>query len=102
MNSKNKTKLTKFIQQMHLNQINNLKKHLNAIETIGQANDYRRRRLREQNNINYKNEYDRVVGELSQSNIPVQTRHTFGHRKRMIKKAYDDSLTAKDMFFLSI
>ena len=73
MNSKSKTKLTKYIQQMHQNQINNLKKHLNAVETIGQANDYRRRRLREQKNINYKSEYARIVGELTQSNIPVQT-----------------------------
>ena len=99
MNSKSKTKLTKLIQQMHENQINHLKKHLNAVETIGQANDYRRRRLKEQNNINYKNEYDRIVGELSQSNIPVQTRHAFEQRKRMIKKSYDDSLTAKDSLF---
>ncbi|MFM7278089.1 MAG: hypothetical protein ACKO1I_10620 [Microcystis aeruginosa] len=99
MNTKSKTKLTKLIQQMHENQINHLKKHLNAVETMGQANDYRRRRLTEQNNINYKNEYDRIVGELSQSNIPVRTRHAFEQRKKMIKKAYDDSLTAKDILF---
>ena len=86
MNSKSKTKLTKLIQQMHANQITHLKKHLIAVETIGQANDYRRRRLREQNNINYKNEYDRIVGELSQSNILVQTRHAFEQRKKIIKK----------------
>ncbi|MFM7978725.1 MAG: hypothetical protein ACKPKO_05365 [Candidatus Fonsibacter sp.] len=46
MNSTSKTKLTKLIQQMHANQINNLKKHLHAVETIGQANDYKRRRLK--------------------------------------------------------
>ncbi len=82
MNSKSKTKLTKYIQQMHQHQTNRLKNLLNAVETIGQANDYRRRRLREQNNINYKNEYDRIVGELSQSNIPVRTRHAFEQRKK--------------------
>ena len=93
MNSKSKTKLTKLIQQMHENQINH------SVETIGQANDYRRSRLKEQNNINYNNEYDRIVGELSQSNIPVRTRHAFEQRKRMIKQAYDDSLTAKYILF---
>ncbi|MFM7979987.1 MAG: hypothetical protein ACKPKO_11795 [Candidatus Fonsibacter sp.] len=87
------------IQQTHQNRINHLKKHLNAVETIGQANDYRRRSLEEQNNINYKNEYDRIVGELSQYNIPVQTRHAFEQRKKMIKQAYDDSLTAEDSLF---
>lgn len=84
---------------MHQNQINHLKKHLNAVETIEQFNDYRRRRLRDQNNINYKNEYDRIVGYLSQSNIPVHTRHTLEQRKKIIKQAYDDSLTAKDILF---
>ena len=46
--------------EMHLNQINHVKNHLKAVETIGQANDYKRRRLRDQNNINYKNESDSV------------------------------------------
>ncbi|MFM7986610.1 MAG: hypothetical protein ACKPKO_45575 [Candidatus Fonsibacter sp.] len=48
MNSKSKTKITKLIQQMHANQINNLKKYLHAVETIGQSTDYKRRRLRAQ------------------------------------------------------
>ena len=85
----------KLIKQMQINQLNHLKKEMDAIETIHRANDYRRRRLRDQNNINYKNEYDRITGELSQSNIPVQTRHRLEQRKKMIKEAYDASLTAK-------
>ena len=59
----------------------------------------RRRRLRNQNNINYKNEYNRLTGELSQSNIHVQTRHTLEQRRRMIRDAYDDSQTAQDIIF---
>ena len=89
----------KLIKQMQINQLNHLKKEMDAIETIHRANDYRRRRLRDQNNINYKNEYDRITGELSQSNIPVQTRHRLEQRKKMIKEAYDASLTAKDIIF---
>ena len=89
----------KLVKQMQINQLNHLKKEMDAIETIDRANNYRRRRLRDQNNINYKNEYDRITGELSQSNIPVQTRHRLEQRKRMIKEAYDASLTAKDIIF---
>ena len=89
----------KLVKQMQINQLNHLKKEMDAIETIHRANDYRRRRLRDQNNINYKNEYDRITGGLSQSNIPVQTRHRLEQRKRMIKEAYDASLTAKDIIF---
>ena len=72
---------------------------MNAVETIGQANNYRRRRVSDPNNINYKSEHDIITGKLSQSNIPVQTRHRLEQRKRMIKEAYDASLTAKDIIF---
>ena len=89
----------KLVKQMQINQLNHLKKEMGAVESIGQANNYRRRRLRDQNNINYKNEYDRITGELSQSNIPVQTRHRLEQRKTMIKDAYDASITAKDIIF---
>ena len=89
----------KLVKQMQINQLNHLKKEMDAIETIDRANNYRRRRLRDQQNINYKNEYDRIIGELSQSNIPVQTRHRLEQRKRMIKEAYDASLTAKYIIF---
>ena len=87
----------KLVNQMQINQINHLKKNMGAVEPIGQANNYRRRRLRDQNNRNYKNEYDIIKGELSQSNTPVQTRHRLEQRKRMIKEAYDASITAKDV-----
>ncbi|MFM7978227.1 MAG: hypothetical protein ACKPKO_02835 [Candidatus Fonsibacter sp.] len=72
---------------------------MGAVETIGQTNNYRRRRLRVRNNINYKNEYDRIIGEMSQSNIPVQTRHRLEQRKNMTKEAYDASITAKYIIF---
>ena len=84
---------------MHQRQINNLKKHLNSVETIGQSHGCRRRRLRDPTNINYMSEYDRITGELSQSNIPVQTRHALEQRRRMIRNAYDDSQPAGDIIF---
>ena len=50
---------------------------MKGISTIGNTNHYRRRRLRVQNNIHYKNEYERLVGELSQANLPYDVRHTY-------------------------
>ena len=100
MNSKSNTKNLKLVEQTDQRHIHNLKKHLNAVETIGQANGYRRRRLRDQNTINYKNEYDRITGELSQSNFLVQIRHALQQRRRISRDAYDDSQTAKDIIFL--
>ena len=55
---------------MQLNQINNLRKEMNAVETTGQANNYRRRRVSDPNNKNYKNEYARITGGcLSQTSL---------------------------------
>ena len=59
---------------------------MQAIETIGQSNNYRRRRLRDQNDINFKSEYDRITGELSQSNILEQITATQA-RHKVLKKA---------------
>ena len=58
---------------MQLRQIQHLRKEMKGIESLGANNHYRMRRLRHQQNMNYKNEYDRLLGELSQSNIPEQT-----------------------------
>ena len=38
-------------------------------------NKYRRRRLEQDKNIIYNSIYDRVVGELSQTNVPYGVRH---------------------------
>ena len=43
---------------------------MNAVETTGQANNYRRRRVSDPNNKNYKNEYARITGGcLSQTSL---------------------------------
>ena len=57
---------------MQLRQIQHLRKEMNGIQSLGANNNYRLRRLRQQQNFNYKHEYARLLGELFQSNILKQ------------------------------
>ena len=63
---------------------------MKGIESLETNNHYRVRRLRHQKNINYKNEYDRLMGELSQSNIPEQTAAIQARHKALKKLLVED------------
>ena len=84
-------KLAKLIKEMQLNQLNHLKKEMQGFEAISDYTSYRCRRAKQQKNMNYKNEYDRLIGELSQPNITAGTRDRIERRKRDIKAAYQGS-----------
>ena len=58
-------------------------------------NKYRRRRLEQDKNIIYNSEYDRVVGELSQTNVPYGVRHIIEERMQIIKNYYSESQLTK-------
>ena len=58
---------------MQLIHIQHLRKEMKGIGLLGASNHYRMRRLKHQQNINHKNAYDCLMGELSRSNIPEQT-----------------------------
>ena len=42
-------------------------------------------------NLNYKHEYARLLGELSQTNVPYRVQHTIEQRMKTMTKAYNDS-----------
>ena len=87
----NKTKLANVIKEMQLNQLNHLKKEMQGLKAISDYTSYRRRRAKQQNNMNIKNEYDRLIRELSQTNITAGTRDRIERRKRDIKATYQGS-----------
>ena len=51
----------------------------------------RRGRAKQQKNMNYKNEYGRLIGEHSQTTITAGTMDRIERRKRDIKAAYQGS-----------
>ena len=78
-------------------QLNQLKKEMQGIETISEYTSYRRQRAKQQNNMNIKSEYDRLIGELSQTNIAAGTRDRIERRKRDTKAAYQGSQHEKNI-----
>ena len=73
---------------MQLKQFNHIENEIKGIQSISDYTSYRLRRAKQQRHINYKSEYDRLVGELSQTTITPGTRDLIERRKRDIKTAY--------------
>ncbi len=60
-------------QNRHIRQIEHTAKQVEARETKVKNNQMRRKWMERQNNANYRNEYDRIQGELLHRKIPSQT-----------------------------
>ena len=67
------------MQQRH---IRHLKKEVRASIALSESENYRRRQLREQNNINYKSEYAWHTGELAQTKVPNGVRYRMQQRPK--------------------
>ena len=78
------------MREFHLRQIQHLKKELEAIQTIKDFNLHRHKVLQLQKNKNYINEYQRILGELSQTNLPLDVKKRLRERKSALKNTYDD------------
>ena len=74
------------MREFHLRQIQHLKKELEAIQTIKDFNLHRHKVLQLQKNKNYINEYQRILGELSQTNLPPDIKRRLDKRKKHLNK----------------
>ena len=75
------TKLSKTaIQKLHLSQIEQLQRILDAKETKAKHLDTRRRWLQRQSNTNYSIEHDRLTNALAHSAVPNQTQERITER----------------------
>ncbi len=68
--TKTKPFTRKRIDLLHLNQLEHLQKQIDARNTKTSHIETRRKWLERQTNNNYRNEYDRILGELSQTRLP--------------------------------
>ena len=75
-------------QNRHLRQIEHASKQVEARESKTKNNNMRRVWLQRQTNSNYRNEYDRVRGELSRYKIPFQTPHRLSKRSDELSKLF--------------
>ncbi len=70
----------KSIEDLHIGQLEHLQKQIDARESKTKHLATRRKWLERQVNANYRNEYDRLRGELSRSVLP------YGDRGRLLRR----------------
>ena len=73
-------------QNRHFRQIEHAAKQVEARESKIKNNNARRLWLNRQTNANYRNEYDRVRGELGHAKIPFQTISQLEKRDEKLRK----------------
>lgn len=76
------------ILNMHLRQLEHMARQIDARETKAKHAATRVQWLQRQKNANYRNEYDRVRGELSQSALPFQVKEKLQRREKELEKLF--------------
>ena len=82
------------MKDFHLRQIQHLQKELDAVQTFKNYNIYRRRVLQQQKYNDYKNEYERILGELSKTKTPATVKRELRKRADALKQMQEDHLSA--------
>ena len=75
-------------QNKHFRQLEHAAKQWEARETKTKNNNLRKQWLERQTNANYRNEYDRIRGELSNRKIPFRTKYVLQKREEDLKKLF--------------
>ena len=75
-------------QNRHMRQIEHASKQWEARDMKTKNNTMRRKWLERQSNTNYRNEYDRIRGELSHRKLPFETRAKLEKREAELKKLF--------------
>ena len=78
-------------QNRHLRQIEHASKQWEARESKSKNNTMRRQWLERQTNANYRNEYDRIRGELSRNKIPYVSMIQLMKRESDLKRLFSSS-----------
>ena len=75
-------------QNKHMRQIEHAAKQVEAREIKTKNNNMRRVWLQRQNNSNYRNEYDRMRGELSHYKVPYKSISQLEARDDKLRKLF--------------
>ena len=75
-------------QNRHMRQIEHAAKQWEARESKVKSNNMRRQWLQRQNNASYRNEYDRIRGELSHNKIPYGSIPKLKRRSEELHKLF--------------
>ena len=73
-------------QNRHMRQIEHAAKQWDARENKVKSSNLRRQWLERQTNANYRNEYDRIRGELAHRKLTGRTLHGLRERQKELQK----------------
>ena len=75
-------------QNRHMRQIEHAAKQWDARESKSKNNTMRKEWMQRQTNANYRNEYDRIRGELSHNKIPYANRGQLQRRETVLHRLF--------------
>ena len=75
-------------QNRHIRQVEHATKQWEARANKDANNNNRRKWLERQNNTNYRNEYDRISGELAHFKIPFGSPHKLSTRQEELRNLF--------------
>ncbi len=75
-------------QNRHLRQIEHAAKQWETREQKSKNNNMRKQWLERQTNANYRNEYDRIRGELSRNKVPYVSMMQLTKRESALKRLF--------------
>ena len=75
-------------QNRHMRQLEHASKVWDAREMKSKNNSLRKALMERQNNANYRNEYDRIRGELSRNKIPYRNIPQLEQRESELKRLF--------------
>ena len=78
-------------QNRHLRQVEHSAKQAEARDTKSKNNTMRKQWLERQTNANYRNEYDRIRGDLSRNKIPYRSMLQFQKREKDLQRLFSSS-----------
>ena len=79
-------------QNKHMRQIEHAAKQVEARESKTKNNHMRRVWLQRQNNSNYRNEYDRMRGDLSHYKVPYKSISQLESRDEKLRKLFSSGI----------
>ena len=78
-------------QNRHLRQVEHASKQAEARDAKGKNNMMRKQWLERQTNASYRNEYDRIRGDLSRNKIPYRSMLQLQKRKDDLHRLFSSS-----------
>ena len=78
-------------QNRHLRQVEHASKQAEARDTKGKNNMMRKQWLERQTNASYRNEYDRIRGDLSRNKVPYKSMMQLMQREKDLKRLFSSS-----------